>query len=326
MANLGVILFFVLSGYLISYLLQIEKSEFSKIDLPKFYIRRILRIWPIYYVIILICCILLMSNQHFINFPEINIHKTILFYSLFISNIAYGLGLTFPLITPLWSVGTEEQFYLFWPLLVNHSKKIITPSLIIFILFNIMKFFAHFIINKIEIDRIVNVIPFDIMAIGGIGAYLVYTKSKFLNYFYNPIIQIIAWGVLLESIFIKPFHLASIIDTDLNAFFYLIIIINVSSNKKTIINLEHKIFDFIGKISYGIYVYHLTVITLVSYIFRDIIKYKVSNSVFDYLLYYSIMIILTITVSSLSHIYFESYFLKFKYKFSKIHSVNSINK
>jgi len=132
--------------------------------------------------------------------------------------------------------------------------------------------------------------------------------------------------VLFGSIFFKPLHLASIIDSEINAFFYLIIIINVSSNKKTIINLEHPFLDFIGKISYGIYVYHLIIINLVSFIFIDVIKYKVNNTVIDYILYYLINITLTIIIANLSYIYFESYFLRYKKSFSKILSVSSINR
>ena len=52
--HLGVILFFVISGYLITYLMLLEKNEFNKINIRNFYIRRILRIWPIYFLIILL--------------------------------------------------------------------------------------------------------------------------------------------------------------------------------------------------------------------------------------------------------------------------------
>ena len=50
--NLGVNFFFVLSGFLITYLLFAEKSRFQKVNIPNFYVRRILRIWPLFY-----CCV-----------------------------------------------------------------------------------------------------------------------------------------------------------------------------------------------------------------------------------------------------------------------------
>src|SRR5690242_9808502 len=54
----AVTIFFVLSGFLISYLLIEESQQFGKISLPKFYARRIFRIWPLYYAIILFSVVL----------------------------------------------------------------------------------------------------------------------------------------------------------------------------------------------------------------------------------------------------------------------------
>lgn len=50
----GVYLFFVLSGFLITYLLIAERKQHEKIDIKKFYLRRILRIWPLYYLVVII--------------------------------------------------------------------------------------------------------------------------------------------------------------------------------------------------------------------------------------------------------------------------------
>src|SRR5688572_27055191 len=52
--KLGVVLFFVLSGFLITYLLLAEERSFKRISIVKFYIRRMLRIWPLYFLIILL--------------------------------------------------------------------------------------------------------------------------------------------------------------------------------------------------------------------------------------------------------------------------------
>ena len=98
-------------------------------------------------------------------------------YSLFLSNVGYGLSLSFPLITPLWSVGTEEQFYLFWPIIINFFKKIIFPILAITFFIILLKVSFHFFLINDSIDSIISVFSFDAMAIGAIGSYLVYTKS-----------------------------------------------------------------------------------------------------------------------------------------------------
>lgn len=63
--HLGVVLFFVLSGFLITYLLLVEKDKYGKVAVKKFYIRRVLRIWPLYFLILVIVFLLfpLISND-----------------------------------------------------------------------------------------------------------------------------------------------------------------------------------------------------------------------------------------------------------------------
>lgn len=67
--KLGVELFFVLSGFLITYLLLAEEHAFKTISIKKFYIRRILRIWPLYFLIILLA-FLVLPNIGIFAFPD----------------------------------------------------------------------------------------------------------------------------------------------------------------------------------------------------------------------------------------------------------------
>jgi peptidoglycan/LPS O-acetylase OafA/YrhL len=321
MAGYGVILFFVLSGFLISYLLLSEKEKYKKIDLPKFYVRRILRIWPIFYLVIIITLLIFFINPTLIYFPKGNECKTFILFSLLLSNVGYGMGLGITTITPLWSVGVEEQFYAFWPFLVNKSKNILRTFISVIVVYFVLKLFFRFIENGYIYD-IISLSCFDCMAIGGIGAYLYFIKSKLLKIIYHPILQIIAWSILLVSIFYKPLHLFSIIDKEIHAVFYLIIL-NVSTNNKSLIKLENRFLDFIGKISYGMYVFHMIVLVSTSYFLTKIIKYQPTGSISDYLMIYLIVIIGTIGLASLSYYYFESYFLKLKGKYSRIESKNS---
>lgn len=326
MATYGVILFFVLSGFLITRLLLIEKDKFQKIDLPKFYYRRILRIWPIYYLLVLIAIIIYFSAPHIIYYKDGKVLTTFLLYSFLLSNIAYGLGFTITPITPLWSVGTEEQFYAFWPFLLGKSKNILKTLIYFILTYLSLKIFLRFINEHGVYYRLINLCCFDCMAIGGIGAYLVHNKSKYLKFLFSPFSQVISWLFLFVSVFYKPVHLFSVIDTEVHALFYLVIILNVSENSKTIINLENKIFDFIGRISYGIYVYHVTVMILLSQIFKHVFNYLPTNSLLDYILVFAITIITVLGISYLSFNYFESYFLKLKNKYSKIESDTNMQK
>jgi peptidoglycan/LPS O-acetylase OafA/YrhL len=75
--------------------------------MPKFYLRRILRIWPIYYLIIIIAVLFVLFN---VITETSNLSLTITLYSLLLANVGYSLSLGLITITPLWSVGVEEQF------------------------------------------------------------------------------------------------------------------------------------------------------------------------------------------------------------------------
>jgi peptidoglycan/LPS O-acetylase OafA/YrhL len=119
--ELGVSVFFVLSGFLITYLLLEELGESGRVDVPSFYARRALRIWPLYYA---------TAIFSFVVYPwlkaQIGIHSPATpdaaYYFSFLSNFAVidatHAGFHLPIFDGvLWSVAVEEQFYLFWPLL-----------------------------------------------------------------------------------------------------------------------------------------------------------------------------------------------------------------
>jgi peptidoglycan/LPS O-acetylase OafA/YrhL len=115
--HLGVILFFVLSGFLITYLI-VKELESKSFSFKKFYLRRILRIWPLYYLILIIS---------YISFePSISIRGLLLSLSIF-PNVANAIGEGWQTSPQIWSIGVEEQFYLVWPFIIYlvPQKKII---------------------------------------------------------------------------------------------------------------------------------------------------------------------------------------------------------
>ena len=131
MAGYGVTLFFVISGFLITFLLIKEMRKTQTVSIGKFYLRRILRIWPIYYLFIIV------SLSVFLCFgmPNQILVKELWFYLFFAANIPFITYQGIMILVHYWSIGVEEQFYLFWPLLVRISKsKLLKVALIIFIL------------------------------------------------------------------------------------------------------------------------------------------------------------------------------------------------
>jgi len=117
--DLGVNFFFVLSGFLITYLLLSEKQLTGRVAIGAFYMRRILRIWPLYFVVVFI---------GFVVFPwlkaRFGLHglqetaRPWYFFTFLVNFNNLYHGSQTPTLTLLWSVSVEEQFYLVWPLLV----------------------------------------------------------------------------------------------------------------------------------------------------------------------------------------------------------------
>ena len=112
----GVDLFFALSSYLITTLLLRERHELGHIDIGSFYVRRILRIWPLYFVFLLVLIPLVRGY-----FPGDDMSgKYLLAFALFAGNWACTLwGYPHSVAGQLWSVSIEEQFYLAWPLILR---------------------------------------------------------------------------------------------------------------------------------------------------------------------------------------------------------------
>ena len=128
----GVDLFFALSAFLITSLLLKEREETGDISLRLFYLRRILRIWPLYFLVIGLGIVLshTMANQHLQWYYVAG-------YLLFAGNWVHAVfGRPESIAFPLWTVSIEEQFYLIWPLLVKKLERrgLIVSGIVIFLL------------------------------------------------------------------------------------------------------------------------------------------------------------------------------------------------
>lgn len=112
----GVDLFFVLSAYLITELLLRERRGHSGLDVKAFYIRRVLRIWPLYFTFLAIAYALTFVWPH-----EQLSSWHLLGFAFFSGNWVYMYHPVATVAAPLWSVSVEEQFYLAWPWAVRRG-------------------------------------------------------------------------------------------------------------------------------------------------------------------------------------------------------------
>jgi peptidoglycan/LPS O-acetylase OafA/YrhL len=301
LASYGVSMFFALSGFLITFLICKEK-EVLQINVKNFYWRRILRIWPLYYFYFLICLLTYIAFN--VDFNE----NSILFYLFYMANIPYIIGGTLPFLAHFWSLGVEEQFYIFWPWVCKlNLKQIVNFSLAGIIILVGLKTILHLLVPQTLLEQIIHVSRFHCMLIGALGALCYFTNFRpVLKVATNRVTQIVSWATLF-LVAINQFHIASFLDNEIISVVIVVIILG-QVTKTGIINFENKYFDFLGRISYGIYVYH----PLLIFFSSKILKNLTQNVIVNYALVYFIILGATILISYLSYRYFEIFFLRIK--------------
>lgn len=320
----GVFLFFVLSGFLITYLLLQEKEKCKTIFLKKFFLRRMYRIWPLYYLIFAISVLLIpylavnfdifkedLSSYYRITDTHNYGIKGILFYLFFMPNIALYSGYFITGCTQAWSVGIEEQFYILWPVLILYFNKnrILQVFFTVLFLFPILIFLAKNNYIFYPLSVIIKSISFHFMAIGSIGGYLFFTKKKLIEkYTYSK------WGyfliiAMIAAFLFNPFFFSVIQEIVISFLFLLLILFTINDKNQWI--FRNRLFFYLGKISYGIYMYHTFVMFLV---FPFVNKYfsNFQGGIYYNILLYPLIFGITIVLSSLSYHYFELKFIKIK--------------
>lgn len=320
MGAFAVTMFFVISGFLITYLLINEVAKQQDVSIKKFYMRRILRIWPLYYLFLIVS----FGVYFLFGRGQEMMVNSMWFYVFFSANIPFIIksGQIFILVH-YWSLGVEEQFYLFWPWIVHFvRKKLLTTAVLIFVFLFLIKLTLWFIYGPDFYGyRILNVTRFDCMMVGAIGAILYFNNNvRFLIFFSSKIMQSFSW-ILFILVSTEVIHLPYPIAQEVISVAVLSIIIGQVTVKKRIINLENKMCDFLGKISYGIYVIHPLILLLLSKLYYPLNIQICIKSV----LVFGTSLSVNIITAWLSYTYYEKPFLKLKSKFTVVRSSNSMS-
>jgi len=327
--GIAVTFFFVLSGFLISYLLLREQKETHNISIKKFYVRRILRIWPLYFLLVIIGTLIIPYFLNIIDNPYEMPYtfKDVIFYYVLFSPFMVNVLFGHHLLEPLWSIGVEELFYIMWAPLFKFFKK----HLLAIILFVIaLKIIILFMIVEFEMSssliKIARMLQLESMAIGGLAAYIIYHRKKGIesSFIFSRPIQVLLLSYILlkfvgvqfiteKSIFFDYIYNTQIISQILLTCSFAWLIINISINKKSLIKFDNNVLNFLGKISYGIYMYHMLIIFGIIFILKD--QLASITDVNASLLFYFILTIGVIFVSFISKRVFEDYFLSLKGKY-----------
>jgi len=323
--TLGVNFFFVLSGFLITYLILYEHQTKGQFNLKNFLIRRTLRIWPLYFLIILIGFVLFP-----LVFAQYSTNHSPLMYSLFLANfdeLSVGLHDNINFLTAPWSVAVEEQFYLFWGIIlffVSRFKKF-KLSYLLFILFAGSILFSYINFDQ---PRILYYHTLSVMSniIIGAGLALAYFKQvkwlmqlKEMSKF--KIILIYLIGIILILLKNKIFvgHFAIFQHTILSLYFAFIIFDQIYLTRSFFKFGRIRLFNHLGQISYGLYLYHLVILYLlikvVNLVFTLIDRTDVNYSLVTFF-FIVFGAGLTYLLSRWSYRFFERPFLTLKRKFN----------
>lgn len=313
--QLGVSFFFVLSGFLITYLILTEKKVFGKFDVKAFYVRRSLRIFPIYFALLIFVFFILPL------FIEIKLPNP-LYYFLFLSNfdLMSSTENVLGIVAITWSVAIEEQFYIFWALLFYFANlrvfKYVCFSIIIgSILFRWSEAGNYTVLYQHTFSVISE------LAIGGLCAYFIIFSEKFKSFLENLSIWSILFGYLIVLpifAFSRYFYIYMTLGRLVLGLAIAFIILEQNFSKNSFYKMGNfKILSTLGKYTYGLYLLHPLAI-----FFMHMLNEKWLGWNDEELLAGSVLgimsLIISIIVCYLSFTYFESYFLSLKKHFVRV--------
>lgn len=318
---LGVNFFFVLSGFLITYLLIKEKRSNNNIHIVNFWMRRILRIWPLYFA-----CVF----YGFVIFPYTKIlaggvpaeTANPWYYLGFISNFDYiqkglpdakGLGV-------LWSVAIEEQFYLAWPVILSFFavKKFWLPLVII--LLGSLGFRA---LNDVPILHEMHTLScIGDMALGGLGAWFILESASFKR----RLQQLPRWSIYMiyvafavcflfrDELMLSSYGLRVFERLIISSLMLLIILEQCFASHSFYKMGNFKLPTRLGVVTYGLYCLHFIIISLTLGLTK---LAGLNTNVWEVIiLETSLALLITIGVSLFSYRFFEKPFLRLKDKFA----------
>ena len=317
----AVLVFFTLSGYLIIGQLWQEKKDTGTVAIRNFYLRRLLRLYPVYYTVLIIglgAYYYLFPKLGIDEVPVCDINQAIFLNVAFLPNVFKHACDPGSILTILWSIGIEEQFYL-----VIAPLFLIIPrnrSLLVLGGFTLVYFIAfHMPFAQILRDYIM---VFFFMSAGGTVAIL--NKNGHRFFATSRITKRILYLAFI-AIFFSDF-----LSFDQDVLKHGIYLICFTLFIPTLAHDEN--FKGVntwtvalGKFSYGIYMYHMIVINGVLFLGSKLLDYGFHPTL-TFAFNWIATISLTILIAYLSYTYFEMPFLKLKNRFRGTSPVSKLHK
>ena len=308
----AVYMFFVLSGFLIIKTIYSDKQR-DVFSIRKFYIRRVLRIVPLYYLVVLFGFVF-----YWIILPKLEIPFTnnyplwdgLLLSMFFLPNVFAKLYMPGGILEVLWSIGIEEQFYIIVaPLLflVNKNK------VLQFLIGLTGLYFLMFHLSFFSFLKSFNMVFF-FLFFGGIVAILE-EKNQLQFLKKNKIYPLITTVLVLLYFLTDTFHTTDTYIFNLITMVLFGLFIHTIAYNNVGIQIQNKSLNYLGQISYGLYMYHVIALNAVVFLFLKLQIATILNDGLTIVLIYMLTFTFTFIMAHLSYKYFETYFLKLKNKF-----------
>jgi peptidoglycan/LPS O-acetylase OafA/YrhL len=246
-------------------------------------------------------------------------------YIFFVPNLAFSMFVAIPNIGQAWSIGVEEQFYAIWPWLQKKFKNPLRTMLwFMAVMIGIKALFLLCVLGidaswVLKVKKFLVMLKLECMALGGIGAYLLYfNKTNILRLVYHPVVEILAYASIPGLVYLTPMKVQNAVHLAYSISF-LIIILNVASNPRALIKFRWGVLDYLGKISFGIYMYHMMCIVLTVHLVPGLMHAQSRDlKGIENLAIYSIAFALTILVSAISYHFLELPFIRMKKKVTTV--------
>lgn len=301
----AVFVFFSLSGFLIIRSLFLEK-RYGNVNLKKFYWRRILRIFPLYYLVFSIGFLFYQGIAPKFGFTtEVDYRMTLLLGLSFFPNIlaTYHPG---GILEVLWSIGVEEQFYIvIAPILYYLPSKKSVVALLVMTVF----YFGVFHFSGFSDILLKYGLYFFYFSFSGLLAYFAskdtpFRVQSFVPYlFYGISLLIFFTNFIKDHTTLAAYNLICMVCFAFSVYFL---------SLKPIKLLEHQMIVKLGEISYGIYMYHVVIFQLVGFLFLKSNMHHWLTPSISIVVFNLLVFIFTFSIAFVSYHYFEKKFLKLK--------------
>jgi peptidoglycan/LPS O-acetylase OafA/YrhL len=300
----GVTLFFAISGFLITTLLLREKSRTHNIGMKKFYIRRTLRIFPLYYTVLAAYVVLVYFTAEPARFE--NFFTNFLSFATYTSNFFSVDVVGGTLFSFAWSLAAEEQFYMIWPWV----EKYLSNAMAVVVMLSVVLFIYHVRATGFEPHSVGGIIVFRIMpaiCFGVLAAHALDNKRAF-----TALYSIVGGRYASLILLIGVIGYLSLKNNNflLTHFLMAMLVTSCVIREDHLLNslLRTRLLVVGGTISYGMYLMHMLTMHLV-----EAILHKIGTD--NLLLVFIGTAVSSMALAFISYRYYESYFLNLKRKF-----------